>query len=60
MTLVYAAVHWVRGEDSVPVSRSPRLHLTEVRPDMAGSYSCVAANSEGEARQSLQLTVLCE
>ena len=44
----------------MPVSRSPRLHLAEVRPDMAGAYSCVAANSEGEARQSLQLTVLCE
>ena len=36
------------------------LSLARVTADMSGTYSCVAANSEGEASQALSLNVLCE
>ena len=56
------AVHWVRGPGvtGIQVARGPALSLARVTADMSGTYSCVAANSEGEASQALSLNVLCE
>ena len=54
------SVHWVRGDTGVQVARGPGLSLARVTADMSGTYSCVAANSEGEASQTLSLNVLCE
>jgi hypothetical protein len=42
------------------VSKDHKLSLSSVGREDRGDYICTAANTEGEAKQSLALNVLCE
>ncbi len=42
------------------VSKDHRLTINSVGRDDRGEYTCTAANSEGESRQTLSLSVFCK
>jgi hypothetical protein len=42
------------------VSKDHKLSLSAVGREDRGDYICTAANTEGEAKQSLALNVLCK
>ncbi len=42
------------------VSKDHKLSLSSVGREDRGDYICTAANTEGEAKQSLALNVLCK
>merc|ERR1719150_953861 len=53
------SVHWVRQSQPRRVlSKTSSLTLTEVTPDQAGGYLCVAENSEGASNKLLKINVL--
>ena len=55
------SVHWVRqSQPSLVLSKVSSLSLTEVTPDQAGGYLCVAENSEGASNKLLKINVLCK
>lgn len=40
------------------VSRGGRLQLSNLQPDQAGTYTCVAENTQAEARKNFVVAVL--
>ena len=55
------SVHWVRqSQPGRVLSKMSSLSLTEVTPDQAGGYLCVAENSEGTSNKLLKINVLCK
>ena len=54
-------LHWVRqAQPRLVLSKTSSLSLTEVTPDQAGGYLCVAENSQGSSNKLLKINVLCK
>ena len=54
-------VHWsLESEPRRVVSKTSTLSLTDITPDQAGGYLCVAENSEGASNKLLKINVLCK
>ena len=54
-------VHWsLESEPRRVVSKTSTLSLTDITPDQAGGYLCVAENSQGSSNKLLKINVLCK
>ena len=54
-------VHWsLESEPRRVLSKMSTLTLSEVTPEQAGGYLCVAQNSQGASNKLLKINVLCK
>ena len=55
------SVHWsLESDPRRIVSESSSLTLSDMRPEQAGGYLCVAENSQGTSNKLLKINVLCK
>ena len=54
-------VYWRKTTNfKIQKMRHPNLVLSQIKPENAGEYACVASNSEGKSEDILQINVLCK